>query len=100
MRRHSNGTRYREIKLRYAGACTSCGGTIPRGSLAIWDSVTRTVGHDSESIACAAGMRRKLLDEAEGERRQHRVDELDTFDMRVEDDMAEACGRGPFDRPD
>ncbi len=72
----------KEIRVRYAGKCSTCGGTIPRGALALWHRETRTLEHDSESVACS--LRRKANME----------DPDNSFDMMVEDQMAEDCGPG------
>lgn len=44
----------KEMNLRYAGVCASCGEGIPQGARAVYDSTARTVRH----IDCEAGVDR------------------------------------------
>ena len=74
---------FKQIRVKYPGKCSTCGGTIPRGALAIWHRETRTIEHDSESVACSQRCKANMADDPDN-----------SFDMRVEDLMAEACVLG------
>ncbi len=79
---------FKQIRVKYAGKCSTCGGTIPRGALAIWHRETRTLEHDSESVACSQRRKASMAEDPDN-----------SFDMRVEDQMAQACGlTGEYDR--
>ena len=74
----------RQIRVKYAGKCSCCGGTIARGSLANWDASSRSLSHDSESVACAARMKAAWRPDAS--------------DMAYEDQCSAACGLDNEDR--
>ena len=75
----------KQIRVKYAGKCSTCGGTIPRGALAIWHKETRSLEHDSESVACFQN-RKGAMKYAEA------VDPNNAHDMLIEDQMADVCG--------
>ncbi len=89
------------IRVKYAGKCSTCGGTIPRGALAIWHRETRTLEHDSESVACSLRRKSNIAHVSDGRLPPAAPeDPNNSFDMRVEDQMAEVCGFSPFGPPE
>ena len=82
-------TEYKKIRVKYASKCSSCGRAIERGSLAIWHRATRSISHPSDSVACAAAMK-KNPDSSPAP----------SFDRDYEDQCAAACGLYGFGQPD
>ena len=78
-------TEYKTIRIKYAGKCSSCGGTIERGALALWNSATRSIAHNSDSVACAARLKKNPD-----------AGLASSFDRAYEDQCADACGLGGF----
>jgi hypothetical protein len=78
---------FKMIRAKFAGKCSSCGGTIARGESCLWDSSARTISHDSESVACSARMKRTAASAADNDFAG------DGLDSRYEDQCAEICGR-------
>jgi len=71
------------IRVKYAGKCSSCGGMIARGDSALWNSYTRTVQHMLPHPCANKAADAAAVNDYAG----------DGFDSRVEDAMAEICGR-------
>ena len=78
-RRTTRGNEPRDIIVKYAGACHTCGGTIARGSRArYFPGNPGRIVH----LTCAAGVDPAVNDYAG-----------DGLDSRYEDSCADICGR-------
>ena len=87
----------RTITVKYSGPCACCGATINAGETADYFPVGTIASQTTPAIAHPGGLDGNSAKCAGIIRHEQQVD---AFDMRVEDSMAEACGFSPFGNND